>query len=146
MSRWVSNCHYHFFNHWQIQRIRREAEDLKTEFTDHLNESTEKVGKFSEEMLLNTDDLYIYCSRQADRRADQQLLEEFDEVSSNLTQTNDNLEYEKQVALKIPYRHTGKMFAVNTPKFQFVPSPTMDMILLGILEKLIKIDKADILH
>ena len=110
----MSNCHYHFFNHWQIQRIRREAEDLKTEFTDHLNESTEKVGKFSEEMLLNTtvlDDLYIHGSHLADRRADQQLLEEFDEVFSNLTQTNDNMEYETKVALKTPYLHTGNKFA-----------------------------------
>ena len=84
---------------------------MKREFRKHIDRSTDEVEQFSDETLLNTtvlDDLYIYGTHLADRRADRQLLEEFDEVSRKLEQTNSSKDYEKVIILKTPYLHTGQ--------------------------------------
>ena len=80
----------------QIQLITKRADNLKEQKT--------------EEMLLNItvlDDLYIYGTGLADRRADMDVLKEFDEVSANLIYTNNSLEYEQQVPLKTPFLNIG---------------------------------------
>ena len=62
-------------------------------------------------MLLNItilDDLYISASHLTDRRSDKELLEDFDEVSANLTQALCDRKYDKEICLKTPYLHTGK--------------------------------------
>ena len=69
------------------------------------------MDKFSDEKLLNItilDDLYISASHLADRRSDKDLLEDFDEVSANLTQALCDREYDKEICLKTPYLHTGR--------------------------------------
>ena len=61
-------------------------------------------------MLLNItvlDDLYIYGTGLADRRADMDVLKEFDEVSANMMYTEKSLEFEEGVPLKTPYLHIG---------------------------------------
>ena len=76
---------------------------MKREFWEHIDRSTVEVEQFSDEILLNTtvlDDLYIYGTHLADRRADRQLLEEFDEVSRKLEQTNSSKDYEKVIILE----------------------------------------------
>ena len=69
------------------------------------------MDKFSDEKLLNItvlDGLYISASHLADRRSDKDLLEDFDEVSANLTQALCDRKYDKEVCLKTPYLHTGR--------------------------------------
>ena len=70
----------------------------------------QEVEQKTEEMLLNItvlDDLYLYATHLADRRADKDVLKEFDEASANLMYTNNNLEYEQQVPLKTPFLNIG---------------------------------------
>lgn len=73
----------------------------------------QEVEQKTEEMLLNNitvlvlDDLYIYATHLADRRADKDVLKEFDEASANLIYTNNSLEYEQQVPLKSPFLNIG---------------------------------------
>lgn len=94
----------------QIQRVKQETEELKKEFKAYLSQSTSDVNQFSEETLLTItvlDDLYTTSTHLADKRADKQLLEEYEDVSTNLIKANDNPDLEKSIILKTPYCHRG---------------------------------------
>ena len=94
----------------QIQQITKHADDSKKELHDQLDRSMQDVEQKTEEMLLNItvlDDMYIYATHLADRRADKDVLKEFDEASANLIYTNNSLEYEQQVPLKTPFLNIG---------------------------------------
>ena len=61
-------------------------------------------------MLLNItvlDDLYIYGTGLADRRADMDVLKEFDAVSAHMMNTEKSLEMEERVPLKTPCLQIG---------------------------------------
>ena len=90
----------------QIQQIEKHADDLKKEFQAQHDKSIQEVEQTTEEMLLNItvlDDLYIHATHLADRRADKDVLKEFNEASANLIYKNNSLEYEQQVPLKTPF-------------------------------------------
>ena len=83
---------------------------MKKEFQDQQDKSTKEVERTSEKMLLNItvlDDLYIYGTGLADRRADRDVLKEFDEVSANMMYTEKSLKFEERLPLKTPYLHIG---------------------------------------
>ena len=96
----------------QIQQIKKQAESLKKEFQDQQDKNTQEVERMSEAMLLNVtelDDLYTYASNLADRRADRDILSEFDEVSASMLYREKSLEFEEHILLKTPYLHIGIM-------------------------------------
>ena len=83
---------------------------MKKEFQDQQDKSTKEVERTSEKMLLNItvlDDLYIYGTGLADRRADMDVLKEFDAVSAHMMNTEKSLKFEERLPLKTPYLHIG---------------------------------------
>lgn len=94
-----------------MDNVKLEAEKLKAEFTQHVDQSYEEVNQYSEEMLLDMtslDDLYSYGMSLADKRSDKQLLEEFEEVATNMTEKSIDQNCENPHFLKTPYLHTGR--------------------------------------
>ena len=94
----------------QIKQITKHADDLKKEFQDQQDRSTQEVERTSEEMLQNItvlNDLYIYGTGLADRRADKDVLKEFDVVSAHMMNTEKSLEFEERLTLETPYLHIG---------------------------------------
>ena len=55
------------------------------------------------------DDLYISGTNLADRRSDKQLVEQYRNLSANLSSMIDNMRYEIQLDLTTPYLHAGKV-------------------------------------
>ena len=98
----------------QIRQVRQENERLKGEFRAHVDELTSKVEQFSDEMLLKTtvlDDLYTNGTQLADRKADNQLLKDFDKVSPCVIAENCNMECEIRIPLQLPYLQIGNIRA-----------------------------------
>ena len=77
-----------------------------------MNQCTEEVTQFSEDTAWNVtvlDDLYISGTNLADRRSDKQLVEQYRNLSANLSSMIDNMRYEIQLDLTTPYLHAGKV-------------------------------------
>ena len=67
------------------------------------------MAQFHEEMLQKISELersYLSATDLTDRRSNKQLLEEFDDMSAELTEINVDND-EKGYALHTPYLHTG---------------------------------------
>ena len=100
---------YYFVFSSQIEQVNQERESLKTEFREHLDKSSDEVAQFHEEMLQKISELevsYISATDLANKRSNKQLLEEFDDISAELTEMNGDSD-EKGYALNTPYLHTG---------------------------------------
>ena len=77
-----------------------------------MNQCTEEVTQFSEDTAWNVtvlDDLYISGTNLADKRSDKQLVEQYRNLSANLSSMIDNMRYEIQLDLTTPYLHAGKV-------------------------------------
>ena len=93
-------------------RVKSETWELKKVFKDHISKATQDVNQFCEETTLNItvlDDMYIYGTHLAEKRSDQQLLKEYDEVASKIRQMSDDPTLEKTISLVTPHLSKGKL-------------------------------------
>ena len=100
---------YYFVFFSQIEQVNQERESLKREFREHLDKSSDEVAQFHEEMLQRITELevsYISATDLTDRRSNKRLMEEFDDMSTELTEINGDSD-EKEYVLHTPYLHTG---------------------------------------
>ena len=107
----------HFYPIFQVEQIRRDAEELKREFSDYLTSTSEDVEKFSVDTLVSTtvlDNLYIYSTDLTDRKQDKLILKEFQTVSEKLQLTDKDKKYDQHLNLKRPHLHDlGKSEALG---------------------------------
>ena len=96
----------------QVRDIRNEGRDLKDEFTKRLQQSSEEVNRFSEDMLTNLanlDGLFRTGEELAERSSDAEVIRDYNHLKQELTDGVEHKVMEQKVNMERVFLKRGKI-------------------------------------
>ena len=96
----------------QVRDIRNEGRDLKDEFTKRLQQSSEEVNRFSEDMLTNLailDGLFRTGEELAEKSSDAEVIRDYKQLKQELTDGVQDKAMEQKVNMERAFLRRGKI-------------------------------------